>query len=148
MTRTERGGVWDWLPRTLLGLVLIATGTGKALDMPGFVRVIAAYQLMPEMGNVWVAYSLPAYELLTGLALFAGVRLREAAWAAVLLHIVMLAVTLATLLRGIHLDNCGCFGVYFARPLTWGTPVEDAVLLVLSVLILWRSLRTSSPCRA
>lgn len=34
-------------------------------------------------------------------------------------------------LGGIAIDNCGCFGVYFARPLTPYTLVEDLVLLGL-----------------
>ncbi len=129
----------DWLPRKLLGLILIATGLGKALDISGFVEVIAAYQLLPETGNILVAYSLPFVELLTGLALFTGYALIMAAWSAVLLHIVMLIASTVTLLRGIHLDNCGCFGVFLARPLTLQTPIEDGVLLALSTLILWRS---------
>ena len=35
-------------PRWLVGLVLVATGTGKALDIPGFTEVLAAYDLLPD----------------------------------------------------------------------------------------------------
>ena len=51
-----------WLrqfPRLFVGLVLLATGTGKALDMPGFVDVLATYALLPLWGNVILAYTLP-----------------------------------------------------------------------------------------
>jgi len=38
---------WQIFPRWFVGLVLIATGTGKILDIPGFVQVLAAYDLLP-----------------------------------------------------------------------------------------------------
>ena len=34
--------------------------------------------------------------------------------------------------RGLGLENCGCFGVFLARPLEWYTPLEDAVLIAAS----------------
>ena len=37
----------QYLPRRFVGLVLVATGTGKALDIPSFVHVLAAYDLLP-----------------------------------------------------------------------------------------------------
>lgn len=37
--------------------------------------------------------------------------------------------------RGLQIANCGCFGVYWARPLTAVTLVEDALLLALACLM-------------
>ena len=127
-----------WLgqfPRWFVGLVLIATGTGKALDIPGFVHVLATYALLPPWGNMLVAYTLPFIELTTGLCLITRIRFRLAASAAVVLHVVLLGTVLATLWRGLAIANCGCFGVFFARPLTGQTAVEDLVMLGLSLLI-------------
>lgn len=123
-------------PRLFVGAVLIATGTGKALDMAGFVHVLAAYDLLPAWGNALLAYTLPFFELATGIALLTRTQLRAAAWAAVGLHTMLLGAVLITLWRGIAISNCGCFGVFFARPLTGQTVIEDALMLALSVCAL------------
>jgi uncharacterized membrane protein YphA (DoxX/SURF4 family) len=129
--------IWlNQVPRWFVGLVLIATGTGKALDMPGFIDVLAAYDLAPDWVNVILAYTLPFIELTTGFCLLARIRLRLAAWVTVGLHVVLLSSVLITLWRGLNLDNCGCFGVFLARPLTGQTAIEDTVMLGLSLLVL------------
>ena len=130
------GVVLRIFPRWFVGLVLIATGTGKAFDMPGFVQVLAAYDLLPSSGNVALAYTLPFIELATGLCLLTRRGLRLAAWTAAGLHVMLLSAVLLTLWRGIEIANCGCFGVFLARPLTAQTVVEDAVMLALSIVVL------------
>ena len=124
------------LPRWVVGLVLVATGTGKVLDLPGFVQVLAAYDLLPAWGNVLLAYTLPCIELVTGLCLLTRIQLRLAAWVAVGLHGMLLSAVLMTLWRGLTITNCGCFGVFLARPLTSQTVVEDLMMLGMSIWIL------------
>ena len=126
-----------YLPRCFVGLVLVATGTGKALDIPGFVHVLAAYDLLPPWGNVLLAYSLPFVELITGLCLLTRIWLRPAVWIAVVLHVILLSAGLVSLWRGLAIANCGCFGVFLARPLTSQTAIEDAMMLGMSPLVLW-----------
>jgi len=123
-------------PRYFVGLVLIATGTGKALDIAGFVPILAAYDLLPAQGNIILAYSLPFIEFATGMGLVMGRWLRLTAWVAVGLHSMLLGAVVITLRRGIALANCGCFGVFLARPLSGQTVIEDMVMLSLSLLIL------------
>jgi hypothetical protein len=131
-----RGNWLRGLPRWCVGLVLIATGTGKALDLSGFVQVLAAYELLPAEGTVLVAYTLPFIELATGLCLITRIALPLAAWVAVGLHLLLLGVVLLTLWRGIAIANCGCFGVFLARPLNSQTVIEDTVMLALSLWVL------------
>lgn len=40
------------------------------------------------------------------------------------------------LARGIYLQNCGCWGVFVARPLEWYTPWEDVIMLAMTVGIM------------
>jgi uncharacterized membrane protein YphA (DoxX/SURF4 family) len=131
------------LPRWFLGVVLIATGTGKAFDMPGFVHVLAAYDLLPSSGNVALAYTLPFLELATGICLLTGTQILTAAGTAVGLHVVLLSAVLVTLWRGMEIANCGCFGVFLARPLTGQTVAEDAAMLSLSLLVFWQVRRNA-----
>ena len=129
------------LPFLFVGLVLVATGTGKLLDLAGFVEVVAAYRLMPAWGDRLVAYTLPFVELATGLGLLFGLRRRLAAASAVGLHALLVVVVLVTLWRGIPIENCGCFGVFWARPLGLQTLFEDLAMLAVSGLALWLASR-------
>ena len=63
--------------------------------------------------------------------------LRPAAWTVVVLHVILLSAVLVSLWRGLAIANCGCFGVFLARPLTSQTAIEDAMMLGMSMLVLW-----------
>lgn len=124
------------IPRIFVGLILVSTGIGKALDMPGFVTILDSYQLLPIWLSVVLAYFLPFLELGIGISLLIAFKRLLTACLAVTIHILMLSVVLITLYRGIDVANCGCFGVFFARPLTPVTAIEDIVMLIMSVLAL------------
>jgi len=47
----------------------------------------------------------------------------------------------------LRLSNCGCFGVYLRRPLTWATVAEDAALVLFS-LLLFALARRNEPATA
>lgn len=125
----------------LLAAVHAATALGKLLDLPGFAAVLGTYRLLPA------AVLLPTAILvvLAELAIAAGLllaRLRvAAALAAGALAALNGLVLTATLLRGIDLPNCGCFGVFLARPLSVVSPLEDLVLLALALLLAWGARR-------
>jgi len=121
--------------RLLLAVVLLVTATGKLLDIGGFVAVVATYRALPEPLLLPAALTLTLGELALCLWLLSGVRLATAALAAVLLHVAYLVWSTAALARGLDIPNCGCFGVFWARPLTWVTLVEDAVLLFVALAI-------------
>lgn len=133
------------IPRIFVGLILISTGLGKLLDMSGFVWVLDAYQIMPLWMSRIIAYTLPFIEFVTGLMLVYSSRPQFAAWIAVLLHVVMLSVVTITYQRGIEIENCGCFGVFLARPLTLQTLFEDLFMLTMSIFALFLVYRTDSP---
>ena len=128
--------------------MLVATGTGKVLDLPGFADVLAGYRLFPPWGDRLVAYTLPFVELATGLGLLTGLTRRAAAASAVSLHALLVSVVIATLWRGIPVENCGCFGVFLAHPLGLQTLVEDLVMLAASALALCLTFPRRAPARA
>lgn len=121
------------VPRVLVGALLIATGVAKVLDIPGFAEVLSHYQLFEGMAiYTLIAYILPVIELAIGFSLVLRWHERFGALAAIALHLGFIAILTLTLLRGIPISNCGCFGVFLARPLTWVTILEDIVMLALS----------------
>lgn len=118
----------------LLALAFLATGFGKLLDVPGFAAVLADYQVWPMPLLLPLAAAITAIELAIGVAVLAPAWRRRAALAAALLALGNAALLTLTLWRGIALENCGCFGVFLARPLTPWTPLEDLLLFGVAVL--------------
>jgi hypothetical protein len=109
---------------------------GKLLDVGGFARVLGTYQVLPEGSLFLLAVAIPVAELVLALWLFSGRASAGAALASAVMHAAYAAWSWAALARGLHLSNCGCFGVFLARPLTRGTVIEDVVLVAMSLALL------------
>ncbi len=123
----------------LLAALHAATGIGKLLDLPGFVAVLTQYRLLPA-ALLWpAAVGVVGLELGIALGLVLRRWQRRAALAAAGLAAFNGAVMVLTLGRGIALENCGCFGVFLARPLRWTSPLEDLALMVLALLLARRA---------
>jgi hypothetical protein len=118
-----------------IAALLLATAAGKLLSIPGFARVLATYRALPEPSLLPIAAAISLAELLLAAWLFSGRRLRAAALASAGVHLAYAAAAAATLARGIDVPNCGCFGVFLARPLTYATFFEDAGLAVASLAL-------------
>jgi uncharacterized membrane protein YphA (DoxX/SURF4 family) len=125
--------------RWFFGFLMSASAMGKLLDMNGFYRVVETYQLLPSAIVSLNAWVLVLVEIAFAGWLVSGKRLASAAMGLIALHLVYLLWVLIALFRGLQISNCGCFGVYFARPLTWQTPVEDIVLIAFAFLLWHRS---------
>jgi len=121
--------------RVAIGLVLLATASGKFLDIHGFARVVESYEVFPRGGILWIAWLVPFAELILALWLFSSRNLRAAALCAIFIHLLYAVWSMAALLRGLRLSNCGCFGVFLVRPLTRETVLEDSVMAGLSAAL-------------
>jgi hypothetical protein len=130
------------LLQAVLGGLLVATAIGKALDVAGFARVIDTYRLLPSSLLQPVALAVIVGELAVGVWILSGRRLADAALVSALMYAAWAVLLGATLLRGLDLPNCGCFGVFLARRLRWYSPLEDVAAAGLS-LLLYRLARTS-----
>jgi len=125
------------LLRWLLGALILATGVGKALDVGGFAGVLADYRLGLEVDALsMLALLVCAVEIGLGAWLLSGWRLRRAAATAMALNATYCVLMTTALLRGLQLDNCGCFGVYFPSPLRWYSPLEDLALVAVSWVLM------------
>ena len=124
-------------------MLLAAASVGKLADIPGFYAVIKSYALLPEAVIPISAWALAIFELVLAIWLAMGKRINVAALIVIALHFVYLIWLAIALARGLDIPNCGCFGVFWARPLTWFTPVEDFILLALAT-VMWRSISQRS----
>ncbi|MGH8574432.1 MAG: MauE/DoxX family redox-associated membrane protein [Gammaproteobacteria bacterium] len=123
--------------RLFLGLLFTATGLAKLLDNRGFARVIAGYRLgLPDAVLLPLGLCISLAELWIGANILRGQRLRFSLWATLFIQTGYGALAAITLARGIALDNCGCFGVFLARPLRFTTVLEDVLLATASALAL------------
>jgi hypothetical protein len=120
-----------------LAALHVAAALGKVLDLGGFADVLAEYRLFPAATLMPLAVAVTLAEAAVALGLVLR-RIRHLAALASGAMALGYGVTLTvTLLRGIRLENCGCFGVFLARPLTPLTPFEDLLLLGLSLVLAW-----------
>jgi hypothetical protein len=81
------------------------------------------------------AWAVALVELGLAAWLASGHRLRRAALASAVLHGVYLGWAATALARGVPVANCGCFGVFWARPLSATTLLEDVAMIALSLLL-------------
>lgn len=121
------------IPRWLFVPLLLTSGIGKLLNMPGFYAIVDSYRVLPLLLIPPSAWALALFELGLAAWLICGWRLGSAALTLIALHVMYFVWTVGALARGLELPNCGCFGVYFAQPLRWYTPLEDVALLGLAV---------------
>ncbi len=120
-----------------IGGILLASAVGKALDVPGFMEVLKTYRAFPNPLLAPLAYGVIVVEATLGLWVLSGWRLRDSAVAAGIVNLGYALWMALSLVRGLELTNCGCFGVFFPQPLRWYSPLEDLVLVAASVW-LWR----------
>jgi hypothetical protein len=127
--------VVTWCCRLLIGGVLLASALGKSLDMPGFVDVLVTYRLFPDWLLWSLAIGITGIEWVLAVWILVGWQLSTGALIALSLNGLYAIGLVVTLFRGIDLQNCGCYGVFFPQPLRWYSPLEDlAVVGICSVL--------------
>jgi uncharacterized membrane protein YphA (DoxX/SURF4 family) len=93
----------------VLGAVFIAAAAPKIADPPAFAKAIWAYRIFPAWSVHPAALVLPWLEMICGVALALGLKVRAATtWVALLLAAFILSLSV-DLARGLPVD-CGCFG--------------------------------------
>lgn len=130
----------------LIGGILLVAAIGKLLDNRFFAEKLAQWELFPAWTLLPLGVIVSLSELLLAAWLFSGWRLAGAALVALLFHIGYIAGTVVTLLRGIRLPDCGCFGILFPHPLDWNMVWQDALLAALCV-VLFRLAKSDSSRR-
>ena len=102
--------MWVFL-RIIIGSIFIFSGLGKLLSpYQNFLYVIQAYQLLPSWGEVLVAQIFPWIELMVGIFVLLGLWASWSLRGVLVLFGIFVAVVGQALIRGLPLENCGCFG--------------------------------------
>jgi uncharacterized membrane protein YphA (DoxX/SURF4 family) len=123
--------------------VFVYASLEKIAHPADFARIVYHYRIVGP--NEWtgplpanlVAVVLPWVEIVAGLLLIAGVWRREAASVLAALLVVFLGAVSWALVRGIDIENCGCFSVTGAGRRAGVTLLlGDALLLLAAGFVL------------
>ena len=120
--------------RLAAGTLLAVSGSEKLFShYQNFLYVIQSYQLFPSSLEYAAAVILPWVEFLIGLFLLLGLWLPVMLRLAGMLFLAFMIIVSQALIRGLPIDECGCFGELIFFPL-WGVLLMDSVFLILIAL--------------
>ena len=132
--------VWTVL-RIGLGLLFVLASLDKIAHPALFAQAVANYRILPAALVNPAAILLPWTEAVAGLALACGVMSRGASLILAGLMATFSAAIAANLARGIDVA-CGCFTVDpLAVPDMRFAIGRDAAILLLALVVLWRTFR-------
>lgn len=97
--------------RILTGGVFVYSGYSHLMAADySLIGVILSYKIVGLKAAAWIAAVLPWTEFIAGVFLILGLWLRQALLVLQGLSAVFMIAILSTLLRGVPLKDCGCFG--------------------------------------
>jgi len=129
--------------RLVLGSLFIWAGVGKAVAPLDFASSVYNYKLLPEFWVGVAAGVIPWLELLAGVALVTGVRIKGAASVISLLMLLFVSLLLTSWVRGLNID-CGCFSGVERTPGLVAIS-EDAGMLLGALFVLFLDRRQLNP---
>ncbi|HMA97671.1 MAG TPA: MauE/DoxX family redox-associated membrane protein [Polyangiaceae bacterium] len=137
---TWNGHAWLALAiRLYLSWLFLSACWHKILHPESFALDVATYQLLPRYAVHLFAIFIPWLELVVGVCLLIGFRVRAAA---LLVWTMLLSFTIAlgwALYLGLDM-SCGCFASQSAAggdAISWRTLVRDLSWLALASYVLW-----------
>lgn len=132
-----------WL-RLVLGVVYLGMATGQLASWSAMPAILGAYRLLPQPLLPAFAAGLIIGELTCGLWFVTSPRSRAAApvWIYTAVSMTWAGLAVQAYLRGLPVENCGCFGRYLTQRLSLFVLAQDALLLTYAALLL-RSARSA-----
>ena len=108
LTGTIYGNITLSVIRIIAGMLFIYSGIFKVIDPLSFERVIIRYNVLPEIMVPFITLIIPYLELLCGLFLAIGLRVKSTSFTLIILMIFFTTAIIINLIRGETFD-CGCF---------------------------------------
>jgi uncharacterized membrane protein YphA (DoxX/SURF4 family) len=123
------------LARLALAAIFLYSAYAKLKD-PWYVFAasIDSYHLVPPSATIWMAKTLPWFELVLGVLLVTGIKAR---WWAIICGLLLLGFWTSMLrayLLGMDID-CGCFGP--GERISIKTLLRDSLMVILSAAVWW-----------
>jgi putative oxidoreductase len=121
--------------RISLGAIFIYAAVLKIADPVAFAGSVAAYRILPYFASYLTAAVLPFLELICGVLLVCGYRVRGGALIIAAMNLVFMAALSYAIVRGLDID-CGCFKQGGSKTSPWIALTRDAVFLAMTLYIL------------
>ncbi|MGH3713188.1 MAG: MauE/DoxX family redox-associated membrane protein [Micromonosporaceae bacterium] len=133
--------------RIILGAVYLGMAVGQLASWREMPAILGAYDAVPAGAVPWLAGGLVVGELVCGVWFLARPRSSALApvWVYTAVSVVWAGLGVQAQLRGLAVDNCGCFGVYLTQRLSWFVLLQDALLLGYAALLIRSGLRARQP---
>lgn len=122
--------------RVALGAVFIFAAVPKIADPAAFAGSVAAYRILPYFWSYLTAAVLPFLELICGLLLVFGWRVKAGALIIAALNLAFMAALTSAIVRGLDID-CGCFRQGGAKTSPWLALGRDVVFFVMTAAVLY-----------
>lgn len=134
------------IARLLFSLLVLSMALGQSLTFSAFVAAIESYQVAAPGVSRGIGLALILGETFAGIGLLAGSqKLRSVAgWAGLTVAAVWAGLAVQAFLSGLEIENCGCFGRYFAQRLSWLVLLQDVYFVGLAYLALRSALKRPS----
>ena len=94
--------------RVCLGALLLYTGGEKLFRLDDFTRDVANYRMVLQPWDAVIAYTVPCFEVVTGICLLLGLLMRGALMVATTMTLAFMLATGQAWYFGFDI-NCGCF---------------------------------------
>ena len=117
------------IARGALALLVVAMAAGQLGDTGGFADILRSYAVFGAAAGT-LAAAIPIVELVAAAGLLAGRRFGGSLGIAV--AVFWSALGAQAFVRGLTVENCGCFGVYLGQELRWWTLLQDVYVLLLA----------------
>ncbi len=131
-------GLKRYLPvavRVLLGAIFIYAALPKIADPVAFAGSVANYQILPYFWSYLAAAVLPFLELICGVLLVCGYRVKTGALIIAALNLAFMAALVSVIARGLDID-CGCFRQGGSKTSPWIALGRDAIFLAMTAAVL------------
>lgn len=122
-----------WIAQRVVGIIFVFAAVEKIVQTDTFAVTILRYQMVPEAVVNLIAIFLPWIELVVGMALLFGMKVRPAAFLAGLLMLLFTFAVASAWFRGLNIE-CGCFGSAAATQVSIKKLIENLGIFALTVI--------------
>ncbi len=118
----------------ILGIWMLFCGIAKLAHLQSFVSIVKSTKLFNDSIARIIGVGLPILEIVLGVGALFGLPFMVVV--ILVKQSVSLALLLVLLFKKTPLENCGCYGNWFIRPLHWTRVIDNVVIITLCGMIL------------
>lgn len=123
--------------RIYLGGFFVFAAVPKIMEPLAFATAISHYELLPSWTINGYALIVAWLELLVGIALVLGFRVRTSSAITGLLLVMFTCAVAVAVVKGLQID-CGCFGAQGGDEVSWLKVLKNCGLIAMSLYLYWQ----------